>query len=127
MHLPDNLRYSSTHEWVRVDGDRATIGISDHAQHELGDVVYLDLPQVGKTFRAGAPFGSIESVKAVSDLYAPVSGEVVEVNQALLDAPEQVNSSPYEAGWMLVLRMSNPSEVDALLDAKAYEATAGTH
>jgi glycine cleavage system H protein len=127
MHLPDNLRYASTHEWVRVDGDRATIGISDHAQHELGDVVYLDLPQVGKTFRAGAAFGSIESVKAVSDLYAPVSGEVVEINQALLDAPEQVNSSPYEAGWMLVLRMSDPSEVDALLDAKAYEATAGAH
>lgn len=127
MHLPENLRYTSTHEWVRVDGDRATIGISDHAQHELGDVVYLDLPAVGKTFRSGAVFGSIESVKAVSDLYAPVSGEVVEVNQALLDAPEQVNSSPYEAGWMLVIRMSNPAEVDALMDAKAYEATAGAH
>lgn len=127
MHLPENLRYASTHEWVRVDGDRATIGISDHAQHELGDVVYLDLPQVGKTYRSGAVFGSIESVKAVSDLYAPVSGEVVEVNQALLDAPDQVNSSPYDAGWMLVIRMSDPSEADALLDAKAYEATAGAH
>lgn len=127
MHLPENLRYTSTHEWVRVDGDRATIGISDHAQHELGDVVYLDLPAVGKTFRSGAVFGSIESVKAVSDLYAPVSGEVVEINQALLDTPEQVNSSPYEDGWMLVIRMSNPAEVDALMDAKAYEATAGAH
>jgi len=127
MHLPDNLRYASTHEWVRVDGDRATVGISDHAQHELGDVVYLDLPAVGKSYRAGAVFGSIESVKAVSDLYAPVSGEVVELNQALLDAPEQVNSSPYEAGWMVVIRMSDPSEVDALMDAHAYEATAGAH
>jgi glycine cleavage system H protein len=127
MHLPDNLRYASTHEWVRVDGDRATIGISDHAQHELGDVVYLDLPQVGKSYRAGAVFGSIESVKAVSDLYAPVSGEVVELNQALLDNPEQVNSSPYEAGWMVVFKMSDPTELDALKDAQAYEATAGAH
>lgn len=127
MHLPDNLRYASTHEWVRVDGDRATIGISDHAQHELGDVVYLDLPQVGKSYRAGAVFGSIESVKAVSDLYAPVSGEVVELNQALLDNPEQVNSSPYEAGWMVVFRLSDPAEVDALMDAQAYEATAAAH
>jgi glycine cleavage system H protein len=127
MHHPDELRYSPTHEWVRVDGDRATIGISDHAQHELGDVVYLDLPPVGRTLRAGAVLGSIESVKAVSDLYAPVSGEVVEVNQALLDAPEQVNNSPYDAGWMLVLKLSDPAEVDALLDAKAYEATAEAH
>ncbi|MGV3724951.1 MAG: glycine cleavage system protein GcvH [Actinomycetota bacterium] len=127
MHHPENLRYSSTHEWVRVDGDRATIGISDHAQHELGDVVYLDLPPVGRTLRAGAALGSIESVKAVSDLYAPVSGEVVEINQALLDAPEQVNSSPYDAGWMITLKMSDPAEVDALLDAKAYEATAASH
>jgi len=127
MHLPDNLRYASTHEWVRVDGDRATIGITDHAQHELGDVVYLDLPAVGKSYRAGAVFGSIESVKAVSDLYAPVSGEVVELNQALLDTPEQVNSSPYDAGWMVVFRMSDPAEVDALMDAQAYEATASSH
>lgn len=127
MHHPDNLRYSPTHEWVHVEDDRATIGISDHAQHELGDVVYLDLPEVGKSFRAGAVFGSIESVKAVSDLYAPVSGEVIERNEALLDAPEQVNNSPYDAGWMVVIRMSNPSETDALLDAKAYEASAESH
>lgn len=127
MHLPDNLRYASTHEWVRVDGDRATIGITDHAQHELGDVVYLDLPQVGKSYRSGAVFGSIESVKAVSDLYAPVSGEVVELNQALLDSPEQVNSSPYEAGWMVVFKMSDPTEVEVLMDAQAYEAAAGAH
>jgi glycine cleavage system H protein len=127
MHHPENLRYTSTHEWVRVDGNRATIGISDHAQQELGDVVYLDLPEVGRTFRAGAVFGSIESVKAVSDLYAPVSGEVVERNEALLDAPEQVNSSPYDAGWMIVIQMSDPAEVEALLDAKAYEASAAAH
>jgi glycine cleavage system H protein len=127
MHHPDNLRYSPTHEWVRVDGDRATIGISDHAQHELGDVVYLDLPPVGRTLRAGAVLGSIESVKAVSDLYAPVSGEVLEINEALLDTPEQVNSSPYDAGWMLTIKLSDPAEVDALLDAKAYEATAESH
>lgn len=127
MHHPENLRYAPTHEWVRLEGDRATIGITDHAQHELGDVVYLDLPPVGRTLRAGAVFGSIESVKAVSDLYAPVSGEVVEINSALLDAPEQVNSSPYDAGWMLVLKVSDAAEADSLMDAKAYEATAESH
>lgn len=124
MNTPDNLRYSKTHEWVRIEGDRATVGISDFAQHELGDVVYLDLPKVGQTFRAGAAFGTVESVKAVSDLYAPVSGEVVEVNEPLLDAPERINNSPYDAGWMVVLRMSDPSEADALMDAATYESTA---
>ncbi|MCC2668383.1 MAG: glycine cleavage system protein [Armatimonadetes bacterium] len=127
MQLPDDLRYASTHEWVRVDGDRATIGITDHAQHELGDVVYLDLPAVGRTFRSGAAFGSIESVKAVSDLYAPISGEVLEVNQPLLDSPELVNSDPYGAGWMLAIRIAEPAELDALMDASAYEASAGSH
>jgi glycine cleavage system H protein len=127
MHHPDNLRYAKTHEWVRVDGDRATVGITDFAQHELGDVVYLELPQPGKTFRAGASFGTVESVKAVSDLYAPVSGEVVEVNEALQDAPEGVNNSPYDTGWMIVLKMSDPSEVSALMDAAAYEASNAGH
>lgn len=127
MAHPENLRYRESHEWVRVDGDRATIGITDHAQHELGDVVYLDLPKVGRAIGAGEVFGSIESVKAVSDLYAPVSGEVVEVNEALADAPEGVNQSPHDAGWMIVLRMSNPAEVDALMDASAYEASFGGH
>jgi glycine cleavage system H protein len=127
MQLPDDLRYASTHEWVRVDGDRATIGITDHAQHELGDVVYLDLPAVGRTFRSGAAFGSIESVKAVSDLYAPISGEVLEVNQPLLDSPELVNSDPYGAGWMLAIRIAELAELDALMDASAYEASAGSH
>ena len=125
MAHPENLRYRESHEWVRVDGDHATIGITDHAQHELGDVVYLDLPKVGKTVKAGEVFGSIESVKAVSDLYAPVSGEVVEVNEALADAPEGVNASPHDAGWMIVLRMSDPAEVDALMDVAAYEASFG--
>src|SRR5689334_2419028 len=99
MNHPADLRYAATHEWVRVEGDRAVVGITDHAQHELGDVVYLDLPKVGQTFRAGAAFGTVESVKAVSDLYAPVSGEVVEVNEALADATEGVNTSPYATGW----------------------------
>src|SRR4051812_11968535 len=126
MNHPDTLRYSSSHEWVRVDGDRATIGITDFAQHELGDVVYLDLPKVGQTFRAGATFGTVESVKAVSDLYSPVSGEVLEVNDALPDAPEGVNNSPYDTGWMLKLRLSNPDEVNSLMDAAAY-AEAASH
>jgi glycine cleavage system H protein len=123
MNLPGNLRYSASHEWVRADGDRATIGITDHAQHELGDVVYLELPRPGSTYRARAVFGTIESVKAVSDLYAPVSGEVLEVNAPLQDAPEGVNASPYDNGWMIVVRMSDPSELDALMDAAAYEAS----
>jgi glycine cleavage system H protein len=122
MHHPDNLRYAASHEWVRIDGDRATVGITDFAQHELGDVVYLELPAVGKTFRKGAAFGTVESVKAVSDLYAPVSGEVVEINEPLMDAPEGVNTSPYDTGWMLVFKMSDPSEADSLLDAAAYGA-----
>ena len=127
MHHPDNLRYSESHEWVRVEGDRAVIGITDFAQHELGDVVYLELPKVGQTLRAGAAFGTVESVKAVSDLFAPVSGEVVEANEALQDAPEGVNNSPYSTGWMITLRMSDPSEVDRLMDAAAYEAANAGH
>ena len=126
MNTPDNLRYAKTHEWARIEGDRATIGITDFAQHELGDVVYLDLPKVGQTFRAGASFGTVESVKAVSDLYVPLSGEVVEINEALLDAPEGINNSPYDTGWMLVLKLSDPGEADSLMDAAAYASTA-TH
>ena len=122
MHHPDNLRYSESHEWVRLDGDEATIGISDHAQHELGDVGYLDLPAVGKSFQQGAVFGTVESVKAVSDLYSPLSGEVVRVNEELLSAPEGINNSPYDTGWMLTLKLTNPSEVDQLMDTAAYEA-----
>jgi glycine cleavage system H protein len=127
MNHPDTLRYSPTHEWVRTDGDRATIGITDYAQHELGDVVYLELPKVGQTFRAGAVFGTVESVKAVSNLYAPVSGEVVDVNADLPDTPEKVNQSPYEDGWMIVVRLMDPSETANLLDVGAYEATLTKH
>ena len=123
MHHPDNLKYSSSHEWVKVDGDQATIGITDFAQHELGDVVYLELPKVGGSFRAGAVFGTVESVKAVSDLYAPVSGEVLKVNDPLQEAPEGVNNSPYDTGWMVVVKLTNPSELDSLMDAAAYEAS----
>ncbi len=122
MHHPNDLRYAKSHEWVRVDGDRATVGITDFAQHELGDVVYLDLPAAGQTFRKEAAFGTVESVKAVSDLYAPVSGEVLEQNSSLLDAPEGINNSPYDTGWMLVLKMSDPAEVESLMDSAAYEA-----
>ena len=121
MNHPADLRYAATHEWVRVEGDRAVVGITDHAQHELGDVVYLDLPKVGQTFRAGAAFGTVESVKAVSDLYAPVSGEVVEVNEALSDKPELVNTDPYGDGWMIKVRLSDPSEMDVLMTAEEYE------
>ncbi len=121
MIHPANLRYTPTHEWVRVEDDRAVVGITDHAQRELGDVVYLELPDVGRTVRAGEPFGTVESVKAVSDLYAPVSGEVVEVNRELTDHPEWINESPYEKGWMIVIRMSDPAELERLLDADAYE------
>ncbi len=124
MNTPENLRYAKSHEWARIEGDRATIGITDFAQHELGDVVYLDLPKVGQTFRAGASFGTVESVKAVSDLYAPLSGEVVEINEALMDAPEGINNSPYDTGWMIVLKLSDPTEADGLMDAAAYAAGA---
>ena len=124
MNTPENLRYAKSHEWARIEGDRATIGITDFAQHELGDVVYLDLPRVGQTFRAGASFGTVESVKAVSDLYAPLSGEVVEINEALIDAPEGINNSPYDTGWMIVVKLSEPAEADGLMDAAAYAAQA---
>lgn len=120
---PENLRYAETHEWVRVEGDEATIGISDYAQDELGDVVYLDLPwdNAGtRAVKAGAHFGDIESVKATSELFAPVSGTVLRVNEALRDAPEAINSDPYDAGWMLVVRLADPGELDRLMDAPAY-------
>ena len=124
MNAPENLRYATTHEWVRVEGDTAIVGITDFAQAELGDVVYLDLPDAGRQVIKGAPFGAVESVKAVSDLYAPVSGEITEVNGPLLDSPEGINNSPYEGGWMVKIRMSDPSEVDGLLDAAGYAASA---
>lgn len=122
MNHPADLLYTASHEWVRLQGDEATIGITDHAQHELGDVVYLDLPPIGRVVESGSPFGTVESVKAVSDLYAPVSGEVTAVNEALLDAPQGVNESPYDAGWMVRIRLADAGQVTALLDADAYTA-----
>ena len=120
---PEDLKYAETHEWARVEGDEATIGISDYAQDELGDVVYLDLPwdDAGKReIRAGERFGDIESVKATSELLAPVSGQIVRVNAALQDQSELVNTDPYGQGWMLVVKMSDPSELEKLMDAAAY-------
>ena len=121
---PADLKYTKEHEWVRVDGDTGVVGITNFAQQQLGDVVYVDLPEVGTTFSAGQPFGTIESVKAVSELFAPVAGEVVEVNAALKDKPEDVNTKPHEA-WMIKLRLSNPADVKTLLDAAAYQALTG--
>jgi glycine cleavage system H protein len=117
---PDDLRYAPTHEWIR-NGDPATLGITHFAQEELGDLVFVELPQVGRTLAAGESFGSLESVKTVSEVYAPAAGEVVEVNTALNDQPELVNSDPYGEGWLIKLRLSNPAELDNLLDAQGYE------
>jgi len=121
-NVPSNLKYSKEHEWVKIEGNRVTIGITDFAQSELGDIVFVELPEAGSDLRADATFGTVESVKTVSDLYAPVSGTIVEVNTALNDAPEKVNEAPYGDGWMLVVEMSNADELDALLDAEGYAA-----
>ena len=121
MNIPGDLRYSSEHEWVRVDGDTGTIGVTDYAQDQLGDIVYLDLPAVGATLTQSGKMGEIESVKAVSDLYSPVGGEVVEVNQEAVDAPELVNNDAYGRGWLIKVRLSDPAELDKLLSAEAYD------
>lgn len=123
MNLPSDLRYTMSHEWIRLDGDVATVGITDHAQSELGDVVFVELPNVGRALQAEEAFGSVESVKTVSDLYAPVAGEVVEVNPKLSATPEAVNSDPYGEGWMIKVRLDNPEDVEGLMDAVAYGAT----
>ena len=120
-NVPDNLHYSKDHEWVRVDGDTAVIGITDDAQEQLGDVVYVELPKAGDAFAANDSFGSVESVKAVSEIFTPVSGTVVEVNQSLADEPEKVNKDPYGDGWMIKMTMSKSGEVDSLLTAAEYE------
>ncbi|HEX5707100.1 MAG TPA: glycine cleavage system protein GcvH [Pyrinomonadaceae bacterium] len=120
-NIPEGLHYSKDHEWISVEGETATVGITDHAQNSLGDVVYVELPKVGDTFGAHEAFGSVESVKAVSELFLPVSGEITEVNDALQDSPEQVNSDPYGAGWMVRIRVSDPGQIDGLLSAKEYE------
>jgi glycine cleavage system H protein len=120
--IPTDLRYTKEHEWVRVDGDVATIGITGHAADQLGDIVFVELPAAGRALEQFATFGVVESVKAVSDLFAPVGGEVVEANDVLTTAPEVVNSDPYGAGWMLRIRLADPAQLDALLDPAAYEA-----
>ena len=121
MSYPADLKYTKEHEWIRVDGDTGTVGITDFAQQQLGDVVYVELPEVGSTMTAGQVFGTIESVKAVSELFAPVSGEVVETNAALKDRPDHVNSEPHDA-WMVKVKLSNSGELASLMDAGAYEA-----
>jgi glycine cleavage system H protein len=122
MAYPDDLSYSKEHEWVRQDGTRATIGITSFAADELGDIVFVELPEVGATLTQFGTFGVVESVKAVSDLYAPVSGEIVEVNEALRDSPELLNSDPFGEGWIAIVEMSDRSELDTLLDADGYAA-----
>ena len=119
--VPDNLHYSKDHEWVRVENNVAVIGITDHAQEQLGDVVYVELPKPGESFSAHESFGSVESVKAVSEIFTPVSGEIAEVNQSLNDEPEKVNKDPYGDGWMIKVKMSAAGEVDSLLTAAEYE------
>src|ERR1044072_2465876 len=120
-NIPENLRYSKDHEWVSVEGDIATIGITDYAQSSLGDVVYIDLPKPGDKFNAHTAFGSVESVKAVSEIFTPVAGEVAEVNDAINDKPEAGNSEPYGKGWMVKIKMENPGAADAMLSAAEYD------
>jgi glycine cleavage system H protein len=120
-NVPEDLHYSKDHEWVRVEGDSAVIGITDYAQDSLGDVVYVELPKTSEKFSANESFGSVESVKAVSEVFTPVSGEVVKINETLADEPEKVNSDPYGDGWMIRVRMSSPGEVDSMLTAAEYE------
>ena len=123
--VPDGLRYSKDHEWAKVDGNRARIGITDHAQRELTDVVYVELPPVDKVVRQGEALGTVESVKAVSEIFSPLSGRVVEVNKGLEGTPEAVNRSPYGDGWMVVLEVANPDDAKALMDAAAYRTHVG--
>ena len=121
MNFPENLRYTKDHEWIKIDGDEATVGITDFAQRELGDIVYVEIESVGKDLKAGEIFGTVEAVKTVSDLYLPSSGSVSKVNPNLNSNPEAVNSDPYGEGWMIKMRVSNPSELDELLSSEAYQ------
>jgi glycine cleavage system H protein len=122
MTYPKEFRYTKEHEWISAKGDTATIGITDYAQHELGDVVFVELPTAGIKVTAGKTFGTVESVKAVSEIYAPVSGEVIEANAELPNKPETINSDPHGAGWLIKVKLANPAEVNSLMDASAYEA-----
>ena len=125
MNFPEELKYTKEHEWVRIDGDTGIVGITDYAQGELGDIVFVELPAKGKRVKQGETFGTIEAVKAVSDLYVPVSGEVIDVNGALEKASELVNSEPYAGGWMIKIKIANKQEVNNLLDVKQYRALIG--
>jgi glycine cleavage system H protein len=120
LSFPDDLRYSESHEWVKSGGDTVKLGISDYAQDQLGDIVFVELPEVGETFEKGAEFGTVESVKAVSELYIPIGGEVVAVNSDLEDAPEKINNTPYSDGWMIELKPDDPAELDSLMTKDAY-------
>jgi glycine cleavage system H protein len=122
---PDHFRYTKEHEWVLADGDAGTIGITDHAQQELGDIVYVDLPKVGTRVDAGKSLGSVESVKAVSDIYSPVSGEITEINESLADAPEKLNADPHGDAWLVKIRLSNPEEIQHLMSAVDYQSYVG--
>lgn len=121
MNFPSNIKYTKDHEWIKIEGEFGKIGITDYAQGELGDIVFVELPKVGSKLEQGKSFGTIEAVKAVSDLYAPVNGEVVELNKEVQDSPEVVNKEPYERGWMVKVRIENPGQLANLLDAEAYK------
>ncbi|MBM3414458.1 MAG: glycine cleavage system protein GcvH [Bacteroidetes bacterium] len=125
MSYPSNLRYTKEHEWISPDGNVATVGITEYAQRELGDIVFVEVDTIGKNLEAGAIFGTVEAVKTVSDLFLPVSGTVIELNAALNGAPELVNSSPYDEGWMIKMTVNNPADVEALLDAAGYKSLVG--
>ena len=125
MNFPAELRYTKDHEWIRLEGNVATIGITDFAQRELGDIVYVEVETVGQALEAGAVFGTVEAVKTVSDLFLPVSGTITEFNNTLNGAPESVNNDPYGAGWMIKMTVNNPADVEALMDAAGYEAITG--
>lgn len=120
MH-PDDLKYSLSHEWLKIEDDLATVGITEHAQSELGDIVFIELPEVGAVVQKGDMFGTVESIKSVSDIMAPVSGDIVEVNEELTETPERVNESPYTAGWMVIIRMDDPTEAEDLMSSQQYE------
>jgi len=125
MNYPENFRYTKEHEWVSVNGDVGTVGITFHAQSELGDIVYVDMPAPGAAVTAGESFGSVESVKAVSEIYSPVTGEVVEANETLKDAPEKLNDDPHSEAWLVKIRLSDKGQIDGLMDAAAYQAYIG--
>ncbi len=125
MNVPANLRYTKDHEWIKIQGDEAIIGITDYAQHELGDIVFIEVETVGETLDQHEPFGTIEAVKTVSDMFMPVAGEVLEFNEELTTAPEAINQDPYEKGWVIRIKVADPSQVEGLLDAAHYSALIG--